>query len=183
MAFSVVRPWERAVRNSPLFRTAKLLAFGLGTYMDGDGLAFPSRRTLAEACSISDRAVDHALSELEQEGFLHVERDRRGGRSRVNRYLARVPETASPVLQAEFESAKRRRLNGPGRENGKQQTANGGPQTAKGLRPKLSNSHNGGAAAAAPETLDHCVGCDSEHLLSVLDQGNSFCPECVEVRS
>lgn len=31
--------------------------------------------------------------------------------------------------------------------------------------------------------IDFCVGCEAEHPMSVLDQGNGFCPACVEKAS
>jgi hypothetical protein len=61
--------WCHALRESGLDAKAKLVGFALSTYMDGGGLAWPSRTTIAAASSLSVRSVDQALSSLKASGF------------------------------------------------------------------------------------------------------------------
>lgn len=79
--------WRDAVRDSRASRTAKLVAFVLSTYMNAVGHAWPGKETLATGCSLSDRAVDRGVNELEGLGLLRVARTR-GGNNRPNHYSA-----------------------------------------------------------------------------------------------
>jgi hypothetical protein len=167
--------WRKVLRDSSVDRTAKLVGFVLATYMDSGGLAWPSRDTLAAGASITSRAVDLAVPRLEAAGLLKVERDYRGGRSKVNKYLAVIPETANAVHIAEAETANR-----------KQQTANATAQTAKAVHPKLKNKKKTAAAdrvATPPETIEYCLGsCGRGFPESVLKPGNGWCPDCAPER-
>lgn len=53
---------------------------------NGDGIAWPSRATIAERACISDRQVRRLLGDLEDLGRITSERGRRGGRGRSTRY-------------------------------------------------------------------------------------------------
>jgi hypothetical protein len=68
--------WQREVRDSTLDKTAKLVAHTLATFMDRDGVAWPSKDTLARGASLGSgrRAVDAAIDRLEAAGLLEVER-------------------------------------------------------------------------------------------------------------
>ena len=82
----LVAEWRNTVRESGLDRTAKLVAFVLSTYMSGEGVAWPSKDTIAAGASLVPRAVDAAIDRLEAFGLLDVERSK--GR-KANRYRAR----------------------------------------------------------------------------------------------
>jgi helix-turn-helix protein len=100
---SLVNVWRDCIRDSKLPATARLVAHTISTYMDGSGRAFPSRKTIAEGASLSDRAVDDNLSRLEAGGFLAVTRTK--GR-RSNRYEALLPPTANELRRSEWATAK-----------------------------------------------------------------------------
>ena len=87
---SVVASWRDAVRDSELDRTAKLVAFVLSTYMDGDGRAYPSMATLAEGASLGlNRATTRAaVARLESARFLDLFRSRGRG---SHHYAATFP--------------------------------------------------------------------------------------------
>jgi hypothetical protein len=100
---SLVAVWRDAVRDSKeLDRTAKLVAFCLSTYMNGNGNGWPSQDTIAAGGSITDRAVFSATKRLEDAGFLVVERSR--GRS-SHTYVATLPLTANAVRRSEWATA------------------------------------------------------------------------------
>ena len=66
---SLGNAWRDAIRDSDLDRTAKLVAFVVSIYMNGQGWAFPSKATIAEGCNLdSIRTVDVAVQRLERAG-------------------------------------------------------------------------------------------------------------------
>jgi hypothetical protein len=69
---------QRALRDSELDPTAKLVGFVISTYMDTRGKAFPSKATIAEGASLGKgkRAVDKAVDRLEAYGLLDVTRSK-----------------------------------------------------------------------------------------------------------
>jgi hypothetical protein len=91
---SAVPRWRDALRDSDLDRTAKLVGFVLSTYMDGRGVAYPAKTTLAEGASLGregqkgNTAVDTAIDRLEASGLLVVDR-KRGRRGFL--YTAVIP--------------------------------------------------------------------------------------------
>ena len=121
-----VAHWRNAVRDSDLDQTAKLVAYTLSTFMNGHGVCWPARPTLAEACRCSVLTVDRAVVRVERAGLLAVERTK-GGRGRSNRYVAilgngfmgdavsrekqlhRESETASPEVGNGFMGEARKR--------------------------------------------------------------------------
>ena len=103
-------------------RTAKLVAFCLSTYMNGNGNGWPSQDTIAAGGSITDRAVFSATKRLEDAGFLVVERSR--GRS-SHTYVATLPLTANAVRRSEWATAT---LNSEGRRT-QPRTARPQPRT------------------------------------------------------
>ena len=66
--------WRNAVRNSDVDATAKLVAYTIGTYMDANLVAWPSRQTIAAGASLGKglRSVDAAIDRLEAAGLLQV---------------------------------------------------------------------------------------------------------------
>jgi hypothetical protein len=84
--------WRNAVRDSGQRSSAKLVALVLSTYMKSNGCGFPGKETLADGASLGKRTVDRAVSELEGNGFVRVERTH--GR-RSNRYIALIPNGAA----------------------------------------------------------------------------------------
>ena len=62
--------WMRAVRDADITATAALTAYVLATYMDGDGVCWPSRRRIAVGIRRSPSTVTRALRELEGAGLL-----------------------------------------------------------------------------------------------------------------
>src|SRR5215218_9293065 len=125
---SLVAIWRDAVRDDDqLNSTARLVAFVLSTYVNGSGLAYPSRGTLAAGAGLSTglRAVDRALSSLELAGFLAIERSR--GRS-SHRYTLTLPATAHEVRRSEWSTAHEATRNrAPGTSN----RARGAPESGE----------------------------------------------------
>lgn len=77
----------------------KLLLARLADRADKSGLAWPSVESLMADCEMCDRAVRKLLKELEQDGFIRVER--RGGRHLTNRYwvVKRKPASSAPLQE------------------------------------------------------------------------------------
>jgi hypothetical protein len=96
--------WRDAIRDSDLGATPKAVAWCLSTYMDRNGSARPSRATLAKGASLSDRAVDKALAQLEHADFLAICKSS-GGSGRTNTYQATLPTTANEVRHSEWATA------------------------------------------------------------------------------
>jgi len=92
--------WEKAVRDCPtLSRRAKATAYALRTYMDRDGLCWPSLSRLELATGSSVATVTRALNDLDEAGF--VIRDRsRGGVKHSTRYRARIPEPLQSAIDS-----------------------------------------------------------------------------------
>jgi hypothetical protein len=90
-----IRPaWRRALRDSTLDPTAKVVGFVIETYYDGDlGYAYPSIRTIAAGAGLSVKsrsAVPRAVKKLESAGLLTV-RTSNGRHS--NRYALVLPSS------------------------------------------------------------------------------------------
>ena len=77
--------WRSSVVESNLSSSARLVGLVLTTFMNRNGLCFPSKDTIAAGCDFSRRTVDKAVNELESAGYLEVSHSR--GRS-SNRYRA-----------------------------------------------------------------------------------------------
>lgn len=78
---SLLARWRNAVRQSDLDRTAKLVAYTIGTYMDVGGFAFPAKTTIATGASLSTKikdstAVGEAVARIEAAGLLRVARNK-----------------------------------------------------------------------------------------------------------
>jgi hypothetical protein len=85
-------PKSIAKRNDLSCKT-KLVAGILWTRRNADFLAFPSRKYMAEALSVSVKTVERALKELKEKAGLKVERK---GLGKNNRYL--FPDWDTPEL-------------------------------------------------------------------------------------
>jgi len=96
--------WRQSVRDpeSQLTRTARAVVHALESWMNEYGACRPAVETIAQGASLSDRAVQRALAELEAHGFLVI--DRSSGR-RTNTYQAVLPPTANAVRGSEWEKA------------------------------------------------------------------------------
>ncbi len=77
-SLSVPAHWRNLLRDPSLPRTAKTVGWCLSTYMDASGFAFPSLLTLAIDCGLGRgcTAVKDAITTLEAEGLLQVDRNR-----------------------------------------------------------------------------------------------------------
>lgn len=76
MSRSLTAAWRDAVRDSDLDRTAKLVAYTIGTYMNAAGVAYPSKALIASGATLGAgrRAVDTAIDRIEAAGLLEVRR-------------------------------------------------------------------------------------------------------------
>lgn len=89
---SVLLGWRVGVRDSGLPAPAKLLAYTLATYMNGEGeQAWPSVKTLREASGLGERTIWREIRRLESEGWIAVERHER----QPSHYFATSPPGAS----------------------------------------------------------------------------------------
>lgn len=101
--------WIRALRESELDPTARLVAFALSFHMDADGTqAYPGPTLLAAESGLSLRSVKAKLAELEASGWIEcVERGRSTtatGR-KANKYRASVPTRAGDARVQEVPGA------------------------------------------------------------------------------
>jgi len=92
MSLPYMARWRDSIFESDLDRTAMLVCFAIGRYMNAQGRAFPSRATIGRLSKLSVRAVDQAISRAERVELLRVDRTR--GRI-SNAYVATIP-TANP---------------------------------------------------------------------------------------
>jgi hypothetical protein len=159
-AKSKVAVWRDTLRDSKLDRTAKLVGLTLSTYMDRQGLAWPSQDTIAAGASLSDRAVCLATERLESAGFLEVERSR--GRS-SHRYAATLPPTANALRRSEWANSERHAPNSERRSsNGERRSPESGESAESGALAR-SAAVNGAAASA------FCVECETGGGAHVVD--------------
>jgi hypothetical protein len=85
--------WRKAIVESDLNATTKLVAHTLAFHMDYEtGITFVGKQRLAEGAGLkSPRSVDLAINTLQGRGYLTIERKRGGS---PNHYLATVPDPA-----------------------------------------------------------------------------------------
>jgi Helix-turn-helix domain len=141
--------WRDAIRDAELDRTAKLVAFVIGTYMNAAGKAYPSKRLIAEGCALGSgkRAVDQAVDRLEAAGYLRVRRSR--GRVSFT-YYANVP-TSHPDASL-F-------------------SVNGAPEETQRRTDRRSTSHRGATESA--ESAE-CVAAGSLEVAPPNDETESL---------
>ena len=91
--------WQKALMKSALDSTAKLVGCAIVVHADRYGReAHPSKETLMQLCSLSERTVDEAVNRLEDAGWIGVERSY--GRV-ANRYVCHLnPAPDAPVQRA-----------------------------------------------------------------------------------
>ena len=86
--------WERAVMESDLSSTARLVALVINAHTtpSGEG-AYPGRETIARKAGIKSPAtVTKALKDLEEAGYVVVTRRNNGAERKTNSYELQIPE-------------------------------------------------------------------------------------------
>ncbi len=91
--------WQRAIRESALTRTTKLVAFTLGTFMNDIATCYPSLPRLAAGASVDVATVKRHLATLERAEW--VARARGGGRQKTTVYTGRIPARACAGFDTE----------------------------------------------------------------------------------
>lgn len=122
--------WQKALRESDLQPSERLVALTLATYMDARGAeAFPSVATLARNTGLCERAVRYAIRTLEAEGWLATtqRRNPRGDAS-SNRYVAQCPTLGHSVPHHVDQSQEHTERDLPSED----------PFQARGLRPRTN---------------------------------------------
>jgi hypothetical protein len=91
--------WQKALRDSELSPSARLVALTLSTYMNAQGEeCFPSVPTLAHDTGLSVRAVQYALRQLEAGQWLSTTfRTHRRGDPTSSRYVAICTQVVQPL--------------------------------------------------------------------------------------
>lgn len=86
--------WRRALRDhGPRSQGLLLTLYTIGTYMDRDGIAWPSQELIAAGARASVRTVQRHIAIAERTGWLGVQLAGRGGQGwRHNAYRAAVPD-------------------------------------------------------------------------------------------
>lgn len=86
--------WRRALRDHGPENPAELLTcYTIGTFMDREGFAFPSQKTIAAGIRASLRTVQRHLTSIERQGWINVKLAGRGGQGwRHSAYRASVPD-------------------------------------------------------------------------------------------
>ena len=138
-----------ALRDSSLDRTAKAVGFVISTYMDGRGVAFPSKATIAKGASLGDgrRSVDKAVNWIEEAGLLEVAHSR--GRT-ANTY--RVP---GALLTAHAVRRSTAHDSSPTAHETTPTAHRGAPESAQGAESNKSIKRNQGRAMEARLDLSY----------------------------
>lgn len=77
MNLQPVPVWRNAICDDrTLTSSQKLVALVLSRWMSRTGFTYPSKTTIAESASLSVRTVDAAVDQLEQAGYLRIERSK-----------------------------------------------------------------------------------------------------------
>lgn len=86
--------WRRALRDhGPRSQGLLLTLYTIGTYMDRDGIAWPSQQLIAAGARASVRTVQRHIAIAERAGWLGIQLAGRGGQGwRHNAYRAAVPD-------------------------------------------------------------------------------------------
>jgi hypothetical protein len=169
---SIPQVWRDAVRDSSLDSTAKGVAFALTTWMDLRGHAFPSRATLAAGAGYTVKTIDRAVPRLEKAGLLRVIRN--SGRSRVNYYIALLPERATESRRLEWERATL------ATEKGDSEAVNGDRVSPESGRESGYESVGVDRSVTDPTAavpLDFCGRCGRKRPLP----DDIYCAECLQL--
>jgi hypothetical protein len=172
--------WRDAIGDSDLDSTAKLVAYQLTRWMNGRGVCFPSREEIAAKASLSVRAVELAISRLEADGWLQIERSR--GR-RSHRYCAALPPTANEIRRSEWPTANERPSNGERRSsNGERRSPEDVVRRRKRAAP-TADALSG--ASSGPQSNEgrgfpegECERC--RRVRALVDADAHFCADCLE---
>ena len=108
--------WRLAIRDDPkLTHTAKSVAYVLSTYMDKEGVCWPSHIGIARGCgwrltpgATSHRNVNRGVRELKEHGYLRVES--RAETKQTNVYRAMFPIGGLTVSQTSSSGGHEGRL-------------------------------------------------------------------------
>jgi Helix-turn-helix domain len=170
----------------------RLVGFVLAQSMDAGGFCWVSHRTIHERANLSMRAVEKALDELEQRGFLFIDppkrfiSDRNGreywrrpggaGAKNNNRYQAQLPPSANPVRTSEWERATKERTRRPKRANERPEKSE--PRSyeqAESVEHSAAHAPNGRTALQKTWEL-RCGGCGLYFVTG--DEEETRCEDC-----
>jgi hypothetical protein len=85
--------WRKAVLRDPaLDSTSVLVGLVISSFMNGKGVAWPSKVLIARSSRLGLRSTDRGVRRLEEAGYLRVERSL--GRT-SNRYRLTLPSEAA----------------------------------------------------------------------------------------
>ena len=146
--------WRDEIAASELNATARAVACALATYMDRDGVCWPSVETISRLLRLSRRTVQRAIRTLEAQGFLRVQLG--GGRGKASTYRA----TPSDALSDEQNKTKGVSSDTKGR-HWKPQTAS--PSDTRSYEVTEAASRDRLDGVALP--LDDCMVCGERRPL------------------
>ena len=175
--------WRDAIGDSDLDSTAKLVAYALSTWMNGQGRCRPGRRAIARRTSLSVRAVDPAIRRLELSACVAVERTAGGNpETTANRYLALLPPGANEVRRSEWRAANLTTARG---ESDALSGERGSPESFR-KRLKAGDSAAAPLLGSAPSSPDgwpegECEDCH-EQGVALVDEDSLYCAECLAAR-
>ena len=100
-------------RSRSASRTRKSVLWAIASWANPDGTnAYPSLKTITEACGLTERGLRKVIRWLEMNGFLDVEY--KAGRNGTNKYAVIISEESRAVAQARY-SLKNPTTGDPGR--------------------------------------------------------------------
>jgi hypothetical protein len=154
--------WRKAIRESTLDASTKVVLYTLSTYLNGEGVAYPSREELAAGASVSITTLDRAVRRAEAAGFVDVEHTRGGGygeNKRTNHYRVTLPVTASQRRRDEWPDDEVTASNRPshGLKQAESQSHQRSPKTLKTSKtatPNAAAASDGAAGSAEPDARD-----------------------------
>lgn len=79
--------WLLMIRKAEISTASYAIACTIYTYHAGNESAWPSQEQIAEACKMSERTVIRGLVDLEEQGWLLVQRDRDAWGYKHNEYF------------------------------------------------------------------------------------------------
>ncbi len=99
--------WRQAIRDhGPNCPTTRATLLMLSTFMNRDGIAYPSQETLAAATCFHANSVQRAIKRANSEGWIWIEsqKSEKGRGWRKNTYIAVVPDTVPLSAKAQASS-------------------------------------------------------------------------------
>jgi Helix-turn-helix domain len=164
--------WRDAIRESELDPTARHVAHVLSTWMNGRGVCWPGRETIAEGTGYSVRTVERAVARLERDDWLRVER---GVGQRSNRYFALLPVVASESRHQEWPIPTNAVCSGDSDDRSGDTGA-----ARKRLKRESGGSTASALSGASAEPLGDCEVCGETRAL--VDPDAHYCAECFAQR-